>query len=491
MYLRVRKPNGEEVLDEISLKKSKDVNFLNSGAGQFKDWLGDDLPDDINQSVYKENQRESIASTGQNIKSDIESLLNDNPEKAKELQKVFKSKGLDFNKALDNLQNKKGDYRKSSSVVMTSIKAIADWPSWGKRNDKGPNQSGNTVAQQYLRDASEKQAKFIDASIKSLSENPKMKEGMMSSIREEFPLKAVSEGEETMAIGDSSLDVATMENIFGTSDFEKIKENLKVDENPPDGPPHLAFQAGPEGDMIRIAEIKIRQDDIGKRDTFELEEYDKLVRFMRSYVADKNCKDENEKLERMIIRDYVLISSNSCMRVGELRQLTWGDVTRIETIFDDKEKEHYLAHINVRAETSKVKTKRKIICRGGDYFERLKKRQRFTSSEHLVFTSVNGTSGLSSQKWAKHWRALMTGIGISLKEWKDDRNLTWYSLRHFGITMRVMSNVNILDIAKLAGTSVNHIENTYLKYKEESMRTQAMKSFSINKDGTVEEKESS
>ena len=244
-------------------------------------------------------------------------------------------------------------------------------------------------------------------------------------------------------------------------------------------------------DLFDFKKIKIRQDDIGKRDTFKLEEYDKLVRFMRSYVADKNCKDENEKLERMIIRDYVLISSNSCMRVGELRQLTWGDVTRIETIFDDKEKEHYLAHINVRAETSKVKTKRKIICRGGEYFERLKKRQRFTSSEHLVFTSVNGTSGLSSQKWAKHWRALMTGIGISLKEWKDDRNLTWYSLRHFGITMRVMSNVNILDIAKLAGTSVNHIENTYLKYKEESMRTQAMKSFSINKDGTVEEKESS
>jgi integrase len=244
-------------------------------------------------------------------------------------------------------------------------------------------------------------------------------------------------------------------------------------------------------DLFDFKKIKIRQDDIGKRDTFELEEYEKLVRFMRSYIADKNCKDENETLERMIIRDYVLISSNSCMRVGELRQLTWGDVTRIETIFDDKEKEHYLAHINVRAETSKVKTKRKIICRGGEYFERLKKRQRFTSSEHLVFTSVNGTSGLSSQKWAKHWRALMTGIGISLKEWKDDRNLTWYSLRHFGITMRVMSNVNILDIAKLAGTSVNHIENTYLKYKEESMRTQAMKSFSINKDGTVEEKESS
>ena len=48
--------------------------------------VGDDLPDEINQSVYKENQRESIAATGEGIKSDIESLLSDNPEKAKELQ---------------------------------------------------------------------------------------------------------------------------------------------------------------------------------------------------------------------------------------------------------------------------------------------------------------------------------------------------------------------------------------------------------------------
>jgi len=260
MYLRVRKPNGEEVLDEISLKKSKDVNFLNSGAGQFKDWLGDDLPDEINQSVYKENQRESISTTGEGIKSEIESLLKDNPEKAKELQKVFKAKGLDFNKALDNLQNKKGDYRKSSSVVMASIKAVADWPSWGKRNDKGPNDGGNIVAQQYLREASEKQTKFIEASIKSLSENPKMKEGMMASIREEFPLKAVSEGEETMAIGDMSLDKDTMIEIFGTSNYDNIKEKLVSQPGPP---PFLGYRADIGGNVIPIAEVSVREDGVG------------------------------------------------------------------------------------------------------------------------------------------------------------------------------------------------------------------------------------
>jgi len=260
MYLRVKKPNGEEVLDEISLKKSKNVNFLNSGAGQFKEWLGDDLPDEINQSVYKENQRESLSSTGQSIKSDIESLLSDNPEKAKELQKVFKSKGLDFNEALDNLQNGKGDYRKSSSVVMASIKSIADWPSWGKKNDKGPNEGGNTVAQQYLKEASEKQTKFIEASIKSLSENPKMKEGMMTSIREEFPLKAVSEGEETMVIGDMSLDKDTMVEIFGTSKYDDIKEKLTSEPGPP---PFLGYQAEVGSDVIPIAEVSVREDGVG------------------------------------------------------------------------------------------------------------------------------------------------------------------------------------------------------------------------------------
>ena len=52
------------------------------------------------------------------------------------------------------------------------------------------------------------------------------------------------------------------------------------------------------------------------------------------------------------------------MRVGELRQLTWGDIERIETAFDADEKQIKLAHINVRPETSKVRRHRKIICRG-------------------------------------------------------------------------------------------------------------------------------
>ncbi len=73
---------------------------------------------------------------------------------------------------------------------------------------------------------------------RAIVENPKLKAGMLEGIRKEFPLKSVGEGEETMAIGDLSLDPDTMKELFGTSDFEKIKENLVVNEDV--DPPALA-----------------------------------------------------------------------------------------------------------------------------------------------------------------------------------------------------------------------------------------------------------
>ena len=53
--------------------------------------------------------------------------------------------------------------------------------------------------------------------------------------------------------------------------------------------------------------------------------------------------------------------------------------------------------------------------------------------------------------------------------------------------MRVKAGVNIIDLAKMAGTSVNHIENTYLKYSEDMTLNAAMKNFRITKEGIMSE----
>ena len=221
--------------------------------------------------------------------------------------------------------------------------------------------------------------------------------------------------------------------------------------------------------------LKIKKDDVGRRDTFTLEEWDALVRFNRSYIAKKNCSDPVERNERALMRDFVLIGANTGMRVGELRQLTWADIEKIWIERDEANNTITLVQINIRAETSKVRTSRSIITRGGEYFNRIRQRLDVVDPKARVFAGSEKNGGIPARIWQKHWRNMMEGIGLDYK----DRNVTWYSLRHFCITMRVRSGVDIIDIAKQAGTSVGHIENTYLKYTDDMKISAAKKTINV------------
>ncbi len=234
-------------------------------------------------------------------------------------------------------------------------------------------------------------------------------------------------------------------------------------------------------DGFKFETIRINQDDIGKRDSFTLEEYDRLVKFMRSYVSKKECPNDVERFERLLIRDYVLVSSNTMMRVGELRQLRWSDIDKIENTQDSTGQFVSLVYINVRRETSKVRRNRKVVSRGGEYFKRLKNRKDAVEDNDLIF-SISGDKKLPDRHWSSHWGSLMEGIDIA--DWKT-RKLTWYSLRHFAITCRILAGVDVISLSKIAGTSIAHIENTYLKFSEEMARSSALKNFSISADGLI------
>jgi len=232
--------------------------------------------------------------------------------------------------------------------------------------------------------------------------------------------------------------------------------------------------------QFNFATLRIRQDEVGKRDTFTLDEYDELCGFMRSWVAKKNNTDEEERRRKLIIRDYVLISSNSLLRVGEARQLRWADVEKIVAHRDASGKQVKLAHISVRWETSKVRNNRFVVCRGGEYFERLKSNSYHTDKSDLVFCFDSGDKQISARHWQKYWLELMEGIGLD--DWKE-RNLTWYSLRHFGITCRVKAGSNIVALSKMAGTSIAHIENTYMKFSADMATSEALKNIKLTDEG--------
>ncbi|MGY9056313.1 MAG: phage integrase SAM-like domain-containing protein, partial [Alphaproteobacteria bacterium] len=78
-------------------------------------------------------------------------------------------------------------------------------------------------------------------------------------------------------------------------------------------------------DTLDFRKMVIKGADISRRDTFTLEEYDRLVRYMRTYVSVRACPDETERMERMLVRDAILVASNTMLRVGELWNLKWKD----------------------------------------------------------------------------------------------------------------------------------------------------------------------
>jgi hypothetical protein len=244
VYFKIKKENGEEILDEVSLKKSSEVNFLNSGAGKFMEW-DDNLPDEINQNVYKENQRQRLVKYGNIFKKDIENLLSKDDRTSKLLKNVFESKNISFEDALVDLEKGKGS-RGKTKVILECIKALA--------ND------GNKDALSYLKTNDELHREFQTKAILAITENPKMKAGMLNEIRSEFPLKAISDGEETMAIGINSLDKPIMKSIFGTDDFDEIKEKLTAESGPP---PFLGYKANIGSKIIPLAKIEIREDGVG------------------------------------------------------------------------------------------------------------------------------------------------------------------------------------------------------------------------------------
>ena len=265
MYMKVRKPDGTEVMDEVSLKKSTKVNFLNSGAGSFEEW-DKDLPDEINQKVYRKKARQRNVDFVKNNRKEVEDFIKS--DKGAPIRKLMESKGVTLEEALE------GNSRNKQNILYSSIKEMA--------------KNGNKDAQ-AIKDTDDKNHnEFCKKSVEAIVDNPKMKAGMLKDIRNEFPLKAVSDGEETMAIGPNSLDKKTMEKIFGTSDYEKLKENLVAeppkqltdkngepafDKNgePKMSQPYIGYKIEASGEVFPVADIKVREDGRGYGGQFKFE----------------------------------------------------------------------------------------------------------------------------------------------------------------------------------------------------------------------------
>ena len=304
MYAKVQKPDGSIVMHEPSLKKDDRINFINKTTGAFEDWLGKGkVPKELDPQVLASKEEDRLKAK--------------DPDKVKEmaqkepLKSYMAKKKFSIEQVLDPTSGS-GNTRHKKKAAFMAMNMMAGAPEFGYQ-ETGPNKGKvllsdpptkeQLAVQEHIKDVRD----YCDNATREIGNPPPnpLRDGMLKAISEEFPLKAVADQEETMAIGPNSLDPLTMKKIFGTDNFDDIKEDLVVDDSVT--PPKLAYKGGPEGKLLRIATITIRQDGIGygaPNIKFEMNMDKEFAETLAKANKDtyENQKEQYQSLEGVISR---------------------------------------------------------------------------------------------------------------------------------------------------------------------------------------------
>jgi site-specific recombinase XerD len=199
--------------------------------------------------------------------------------------------------------------------------------------------------------------------------------------------------------------------------------------------------------------------DAERRPDFTREEYRKLYRALTKWAGEGRQGKSRDMRE--LLRDYVLILSNTGMRHGtEAQNLRWKHITTFE-----KDGRSYVA-MYVKGKTRG----RELIARHNCliYLKRIHQRCRdiadMTFEELLaskldkhVFRLPDATITNSLNQTFRHF---MKDSGL-LKDQLTGHNRTLYSLRHTYATFQVIGGVDLHLLAKQMGTSIAMLEAHY------------------------------
>ena len=338
--------DGVTILDEVSLKKDKNANLLNSTSGRMLDiiirgnatteeyerynslygkltselkdddkeflkemkekYYTEEIPDNVKVSVVKKKQEkmhnDNLSKNSDAIRKDIDNFLSMSREEQLEVMERLRislnqatnwaTNNLDdYIKIMEGLKNTEGELsldKVNEAMSAHYTKEHPDVPgdkkqtkkNRAKRNTKvnTRNTQKTSALFQQLNPESETQKdweKIVEnshdhakATANYLLSNDKAREGLLKSIREDFPLQALMSGEESMHLADLSADKDTLKNIFGVDSFEELEQNLKVRETPE--PASIVFSVKGK-EEIPISTINTRPDGIGYGGSWKLE----------------------------------------------------------------------------------------------------------------------------------------------------------------------------------------------------------------------------
>ena len=209
-----------------------------------------------------------------------------------------------------------------------------------------------------------------------------------------------------------------------------------------------------KGYVSTVPEVRLPRLVINARPDITRSEWQILYRFLRDHV--RNSPDKRRYRERLYLQNYILILANTGIRIGEMREVRWSNISSARTVDGSKR-----VTVDVDGKTGF----RTVICNPNvdRYFERLWKYRKDETgkdpqSSEFVFCHNNGKQILS---FKKGFQRVLEECGILYGS--DNKKRVPYSLRHTYATMRIAEGVSVYQLASNMGTSVEMIELYYGK----------------------------
>tara|TARA_A100001515_G_C4582720_1_gene213450 strand:- start:73 stop:2136 length:2064 start_codon:yes stop_codon:yes gene_type:complete len=320
MYLRVKTPDGS-ILDEVSLKKNLDIFLSQPSANAVNEWgLTDEekneieeiniklkdakgkvkkelnarkkeimaasnsrIPDGANPKVFNRRTTESATEFYEKISKEQHEQIQKLDENDEDyIAKLSKTTGQskDYCRVLiKTMKNLKHPYSRDELRQTMIDNGFVPKKTTNPYQDKFSVMMMRTLATEPINDNSSEDSlkkhlqigkDFNKSFVENMVEEP-YKSGVMNTIREKFPLKALMDGEEKMSLGGVNADPEVMQEIFGTTDYDEVQEKLSI-EGPDDrGEYQLVFQAEVGGEVTPISTIAPRQRGLGYEPVVNLE----------------------------------------------------------------------------------------------------------------------------------------------------------------------------------------------------------------------------
>ena len=216
---------------------------------------------------------------------------------------------------------------------------------------------------------------------------------------------------------------------------------------------------------IRIRDKRIkRAKDTGviRRAHFTVEEWRRLYTYMRKWVVGKEegavALNSRNAFYRRLVRDLVLFSGNTGLRVGEMRELKWSHVSELQSDAADA-KGNVMTGVRIRVSHNTKTGYREVVGRRSalSVLNRRRKETDFTADDDFIFS---GYRGEMMGYHGKTFNKVLEALDLKTDALGQQRSL--YSCRHTYITRQLeKKKISLHTLSKQTGTSIQNIERIY------------------------------